>query len=78
MMEDFKQQAASAVAKVAPPAGASFWLYLGLHMDDWIKLATLVYIVVQISALVVTKYFLWTGKLHGVKSRICEDDDDTE
>jgi len=62
-MDDFKQQVASSVAKLAPPAGVSMWLTLGNHLDDWIKLATLAYIVVQCTALVVTKYLEWTGRL---------------
>ena len=64
-MDDFKQQVASSVAKLAPPAGVSMWITLGNHLDDWIKLATLTYIVVQITALGVTKYLLWTGRLKG-------------
>lgn len=62
-MDDFKQQVAASIAKVAPPAGVSMWLTIGGHVDDWIKLATLVYIIVQVTALVVGKYLLWTGKL---------------
>lgn len=64
-MDDFKQQVASSVAKLAPPAGVSMWITLGNHLDDWIKLATLTYIVVQITALGVTKYLQWTGQLRG-------------
>jgi len=61
-MDNFKQEIASSVAKVAPPAGVSMWLTLGAHLDDWIKLATLVYIIVQVTALVVGKYLIWTGR----------------
>lgn len=61
-MDNFKQEIASSVAKVAPPAGMSMWLTIGGHIDDWIKIATLVYIVVQLTALVVGKYLIWTGK----------------
>lgn len=61
-MDNFKQQVASSVAKIAPPTGVSMWLTLGNHLDDWIKLATLVYIIVQVTALVVGKYLVWTGK----------------
>ena len=64
-MDDFKQQVASSVAKLAPPAGVSMWITLGNHLDDWIKLATLAYIVVQCTALCVTKYLQWTGQLKG-------------
>lgn len=64
-MDDFKQQVAASIVKVTPPAGVSMWLTLGNHVDDWIKLATLVYIIVQLTALVVGKYLLWTGKLKG-------------
>ena len=62
-MDNFKQEIASSVAKVAPPAGASMWLTIGGHLDDWIKLATLVYIIVQVTALVVGKYLVWTGRI---------------
>jgi len=62
-MDDFKQQVAASVAKMAPPAGVSMWITLGNHLDDWIKLATLAYIIVQITALTVTKYMQWTGQL---------------
>ena len=61
-MDNFKQEIASSVAKVSPPAGVSMWLTIGGHIDDWIKIATLVYIVVQITALLVGKYLIWTGK----------------
>ena len=61
-MDNFKQEIASSVAKVAPPAGVSMWLTVGGHIDDWIKIATLVYIIVQTTALVVGKYLVWTGK----------------
>ena len=64
-MDDFKQQVIASIVKLTPPAGVSAWITLGNHLDDWIKLATLVYIVVQITALVVTKYLLWTGRLKG-------------
>ncbi len=64
-MNTFKQEVASSVAKLTPPTGVSMWLTLGNHLDDWIKLATLVYIVVQITALVVSKYLHWTGRLKG-------------
>jgi len=67
-MDDFKQQVASSVAKLAPPAGVSMWITLGNHLDDWIKLATLAYIIVQMTALVVTKYMQWTGQLKGKDS----------
>ena len=61
-MDNFKQEIASSVSKVAPPAGVSMWLTIGGHIDDWIKIATLVYIIVQVTALVVGKYLIWTGK----------------
>ena len=64
-MTTFKQEIASSVAKVAPPAGVSMWLTLGNHIDDWIKIATLCYIIVQITAVAVTKYLQWSGKLKG-------------
>lgn len=64
-MDDFKQQVASSVAKLAPPAGVSMWITLGNHLDDWIKLATLTYIIAQVTALMVTKYLQWSGKLKG-------------
>ena len=65
IMDDFKQQVAASIVKVSPPAGVSMWLTVGGHIDDWIKLATLVYIIVQVTALIVTKYLQWTGKLKG-------------
>ena len=62
-MDDFKREVAASVVKVAPPSGVSAWLILQNHLDDWIKLATLLYIVVQVTALVVGKYLVWTGRL---------------
>lgn len=62
-MDAFKQEITASIAKITPPAGVSVWLTLGNHIDDWIKIATLTYIVVQITAVVVTKYFQWSGKL---------------
>lgn len=64
-MDDFKQQVTASIVKLTPPAGVSMWLTLGNHLDDWIKIATLAYIVIQGTALVVTKYLLWTGRLKG-------------
>lgn len=64
-MTRFKAEIASSVAKMTPPAGVSMWLTVGGHIDDWIKVATLVYIVAQITALCVTKYLQWQGKLKG-------------
>ena len=64
-MDDFKQQVTASIVKLTPPAGVSAWITLGNHLDDWIKLATLGYIVIQCTALVVTKYLLWTGRLKG-------------
>lgn len=61
-MDQFKQEVTASIAKVSPPAGMSLWLTVGGHVDDWIKIATLVYIIVQVTALVVGKYLLWTGK----------------
>jgi hypothetical protein len=62
-MDNFKQEVATSIAKVTPPAGVSMWLTLGNHIDDWIKLATLVYIIVQVTAVVIGKYLQWTGRL---------------
>lgn len=62
-MNALKQEITASVAKVTPPAGVSMWLTIGGHIDDWIKIATLVYIIVQVTAVVVTKYLLWTGRL---------------
>lgn len=70
-MDRFKQEVTASLAKAMPPAGVSMWITFGQHLDDWIKLATLVYIIVQITALAVTKYLSWTGKL---KSTHCEDE----
>lgn len=62
-MASLRQELTASAAKVAPPAGVSMWLTFGQHIDDWIKLATLVYIVAQVTALCVTKYLQWSGKL---------------
>lgn len=67
-MDNFKQEVVASIAKVAPPTGVSMWLTLGNHIDDWIKIATLVYIVIQCTAVVLTKYLQWKGKLKVVDS----------
>lgn len=58
-MNGLSQEVASSVTKAALPVGVSTWLTIGGHVDDWIKLATLLYIVLQVVALVVTKVILW-------------------
>lgn len=61
-MDNFKREVAKSIAFLTPPAGISMWLTFEQHLDDWIKLATLVYIIVQVTALVVGKYLVWSGK----------------
>jgi uncharacterized membrane protein len=48
IVDDLKKHAMSAVVMASPPAGVSVWLTLGNHLDTWIKLATLIYIIGQI------------------------------
>ena len=47
-MNELKKHLMVATAQVSPPAGVTVWLTLGNHLDTWIKLATLIYIVGQI------------------------------
>lgn len=63
IMEDFHREVLAGTAKVVPPSGMSMWLMMGNHIDDWIKLATLLYIVVQITVLLTTKWLQWTGRM---------------
>lgn len=62
-MDTFQKDAFNAFVKTAPPSGMSMWLMMGNHIDDWIKLATLVYIIVQITVLLTTKWLQWTGRM---------------
>lgn len=62
-MDDFKRELIASAVKVAPPTGVSMWMMVEGHIDDWIKLATLLYIVVQVTAVIVGKYLLWTGRI---------------
>lgn len=62
-MEDFKREMAAVMAKITPPAGVSAWIMAGNHLDTWIKVATLAYIVVQMAALIVGKWLTWTGRV---------------
>lgn len=63
MSMDTWKQVGSEAMKAAPPTAMSMWLTIGGHIDDWIKICTLVYIIVQCTALVVTKYLQWRGKI---------------
>jgi hypothetical protein len=47
-MNDLKKHLMVATVQVSPPAGVTAWLTMGNHLDTWIKLATLIYIVGQI------------------------------
>jgi hypothetical protein len=62
-MEDFKRELLASAARVAPPSGVSMWIMLGNHLDDWIKLATLFYIVLQAVVLIMGKWLQWSGRL---------------
>lgn len=62
-MDDLKREAMAGVVKIAPPSTASMWLMLGNHLDDWIKIATLVYIIVQVTVIITGKWLLWTGRI---------------
>ena len=62
-MDDMKREAMAGVAKLTPPTTASMWLMLGNHLDDWIKIATLVYIIVQVTVIITGKWLLWTGRI---------------
>jgi hypothetical protein len=63
IVDDLKKHAMSAVVMVSPPAGVSVWLTLGNHLDNWIKLATLIYIIGQIAFLGVKAWLLLIKKL---------------
>jgi uncharacterized membrane protein len=63
IVDDLKKHAMSAVVMASPPAGVSVWLTLGNHLDNWIKLATLIYIIGQIAFLGVKAWLLLIKKL---------------
>jgi hypothetical protein len=65
VMDTLKREVVASMVKVSPPTGVSMALFVGAHIDDWIKVATLTYIVVQVTALIVTKWLQWTGRLGG-------------
>lgn len=65
MAEDTLKESISAAAKVTPPVIVTGSVWLGHPIDDWIKMATLLYIVIQITALVVTKWLRWKGLILG-------------
>lgn len=67
-MDDTLKEAASAVIKVAPPTVVTGAITMGHSMDDWIKILTIVYIAVQITALIVSKFFRWKGLLKGAEN----------
>lgn len=50
-MNELKKHLMVAAVQVSPPAGVTAWLTMGNHLDTWIKLATLIYIVGQIGFL---------------------------
>lgn len=62
-MDELKKHLMVAGIKVAPPAGISVWLTLGMHLDTWIKVAALIYTVGQIALLGVKAWLLLKGKL---------------
>lgn len=62
-MDQFRKDVLSSTIMTAPPSGMSMWLMMGNHIDDWIKIATLVYIIVQITVLLTTKWLQWTGRM---------------
>ena len=47
-VNELKKHLMVASIQVSPPAGVTVWLTLGNHLDTWIKLATLIYIIGQI------------------------------
>jgi hypothetical protein len=47
-VDELKKHLMVASIQVSPPAGVTVWLTLGNHLDTWIKLATLIYIIGQI------------------------------
>lgn len=61
-MSELKKQLMVASIQVSPPAGVTVWLTLGNHLDAWIKLATLIYIMGQIIFLVVKGWVLLKKK----------------
>lgn len=64
-MDDTLKEAASAAVKVTPPTVISAGLVFGHSFDDWVKILTIVYIIVQITAVVVSKFLRWKGLLKG-------------
>lgn len=62
-MNELKKHLMVATAQVSPPAGVTVWLTLGNHLDTWIKLATLIYIVGQIWFLGVKAWLLLKKKM---------------
>jgi Phage holin T7 family, holin superfamily II len=70
IVDEFKKHLMVAGIKVAPPAGISVWLTLGMHLDTWIKVAALIYTVGQIAMLGVKAWLLLKKKM-----KVEEDDD---
>jgi len=62
-VNELKKHLMVATAQVSPPAGVTVWLTLGNHLDTWIKLATLIYIVGQIWFLGVKAWLLLKKKM---------------
>lgn len=65
IMDDTLKESVSAAAKVTPPTLVTTGMLFGHPVDDWVKVATLLYIIVQITALVVGKWLRWKGLLKG-------------
>jgi uncharacterized membrane protein len=62
-MDNLKKHFAVAAVQVSPPAGVTVWLTLGNHLDAWIKLATLIYLIGQIGFLAVRAWLTVTRRM---------------
>jgi uncharacterized membrane protein len=62
-VNELKKHLIVASIQVSPPAGVTVWLTLGNHLDTWIKLATLIYIVGQIVFLGVKAWLVLKRKM---------------
>lgn len=63
IMDNLKRHMMLVSVQVAPPAGVSLWLTWGNHLDAWIKLATLVYLIGQIGFLAVRAWLTVTRRM---------------
>lgn len=53
-----RQEIISAASKAAPPVGVTVWQYLlGLPVEKWVAVATLIYILLQAAVLVRKEFF---------------------